>query len=167
MLNRRQLLSRLAGVVTATSCAGVVLPGLLSQRAIAADHQESQLIYLSPIKSNGALSSCQAEVWYVQHNSAMYVVTAADAWRTRAIAMGLTKTRIWVGDVGMWQSSEGRYKALPSLTASASNVTGSDEQTRLLTLFGNKYASEWSRWGPRFRNGLADGSRVLLRYQPS
>ena len=37
---------------------------------------------------------------------------------------------------------------------------------RALEAFGAKYADEWGSWGPRFRDGLADGSRVLLRYRP-
>jgi hypothetical protein len=36
-----------------------------------------------------------------------------------------------------------------------------------LAAFGAKYSEEWSKWEPRFRKGLADGSRVLVRYRPS
>lgn len=128
---------------------------------------ESPLIYLSPIKSNGALSACQAEVWYVQDGADMCVVTAADAWRTRAIGQGLTDTQVWVGDVGLWQGSNGAYKQLPSLRATASLEQDAVSHARLLTLFGQKYVSEWGTWGPRFQEGLADGSRAMLRYAPT
>jgi len=128
---------------------------------------ESHLIYISPFKSDGALSRCQAEVWYVQDGADMYVVTASNAWRARAISRGLQRTQVWVGDVGQWQRSGGRYKNLPALQASGSRIDDAVEQVRLLEKFGAKYSDEWGTWGPRFRNGLADGSRVMLRYQPA
>ena len=31
-----------------------------------------------------------------------------------------------------------------------------------LAAFGEKYPDEWDKWEPRFRKGLADGSRVLV-----
>ncbi len=145
---------------------GLLLAGTaLPWTALAAD--ESELIYLSPLKSNGDLSSCQAEVWYVQDGSNMYVVTASSAWRARAIAQGLSRTQVWVGDVGPWQRSGGSYKNLPAMQANGSRVEDAAEHARLLEKFGAKYASGWDSWGPRFRNGLADGSRVMLRYQPA
>ena len=129
--------------------------------------EEAHLIYISPLKTDGALSRCQAEVWYVRDGADMVVVTAADAWRARAIAGGLKQTQVWVGDVGQWQRSGGRYKKLPGLVANGGFVEDAVEQVRLLEKFGGKYADEWGTWGPRFRNGLADGSRVMLRYQPA
>ena len=141
--------------------AGAALPGALQAAA------ESHLIYLSPLKSNGQLSRCQAEVWFVQDGADMYVVTANNAWRARAIAQGLQQTQVWVGDVGQWQSSDGRYKNLPNMTASGEQIDDVQTHARLLDIFGRKYADEWGSWGPRFKRGLADGSRVLLRYSPA
>ena len=90
-----------------------------------------------------------------------------NAWRARAIGRGLAKSQVWVGDVGQWQRSDGKYKNLPSLVANGSQVDDALEHVRVLEIFGGKYADEWGTWGPRFRNGLADGSRVLLKYQPA
>ena len=145
---------------SALLAAGALLPGI-GQAA-----QQSPLIYISPFKSNGALSRCQAEVWFVQDNQQFYVVTAQDAWRAEAVRQGLTQTQIWVGDVGQWQRSDGRYKQLPKLQAQAELVQDASAHARLLETFGAKYASEWGSWGPRFERGLADGSRVMLRYTP-
>ena len=145
---------------------GALVAGAAMVPGVLRAEREPHLIYLSPLKSNGALSRCQAEVWYVQDGSDMYVVTANNAWRARAVGKGLTKTQVWVGDVGQWQSSGGKYKELPAMQANASQVDDPAEHARLLTKFGAKYSSEWSSWGPRFKRGLADGSRVLLRYQP-
>jgi len=71
--------------------------------------RDSSLIYLTPIKSDGQESSCQAE---------------------------------------------------------ATVVIDKSVEEKALQLLGDKYSMEWIVWGPRFRKGLADGSRVMLRYRP-
>ena len=140
---------------------------LLASIAQPAWAQESDLIYLSPIKSDGGLSSCQAEIWYVFDGSDYYVVTGAGAWRARAITKGLTQAQIWVGNVGRWQQADEKWLQLPSFMASASIAEDPATHERLLTIFGRKYADEWGSWGPRFKKGLADGSRVMLKYSPA
>ena len=152
-LTRRSLIAAAAAVPAVT----------LLSRVSWADEQ-SPLIYITPIKSNGEESACQAEVWYLGDGDNMYVVTDATAWRAKAVGLGLTSARIWVGDVGLWQKSDGKYKDLPQVNAGASLETDAAEHARLLELFGQKYTAEWAKWGPRFSNGLADGSRVMLKY---
>ncbi len=127
----------------------------------------SPLIYLSPIKTNGGVSRCQAEVWYAALGERMYVVTDAKAWRARAVQQGLTQATIWVGDVGLWQRSDGKYKQLPSFQANGALADDATEHDAVLQHMSRKYAAEWDTWGPRFRKGLADGSRVMLRYAPA
>ncbi|MFT7220673.1 MAG: hypothetical protein ACI8Z1_002292 [Candidatus Azotimanducaceae bacterium] len=126
---------------------------------------ESDLIYLSPIKAGGNLSRCQAEVWFVMLGANAYVITRRDSWRARAPRLGVDQTKIWVGDLGVWKRAN--YQALPTLNATASQVAEQDVTNAVLEQLSVKYASEWRKWGPRFRNGLADGSRVVLRYQLS
>lgn len=125
----------------------------------------SALVYISPIKSNGNLSKCQAEVWFVSDGQDYFVVCQASAWRARAVRAGLD-AQLWLGDVGVWTRSGGRYKELPSVVASTNFVEDKATQDRMLQIFGRKYADEWGSWGPRFRNGLADGSRVMIEYSP-
>ena len=161
MQTRRNYLKAAAAIM-----AGVLAPRVLSDSSrLPAAARTSDLIYLTPIQTNGRESSCQAEVWFVTERDDLYVITAADAWRARAARSGLEQTRIWVGDVGEWDDSA-RYKALPEVMASASIVGDEDTHARVLDIFGDKYPVQWLVWGPRFRKGLADGSRVLLRYEP-
>jgi hypothetical protein len=129
--------------------------------------EESDLIYLTPLKSDGSESRCQGEVWFARHEADLFVVTSSDAWRARAVERGLTRTRVWVGDVGVWSSSGGRYRTLPKVGADASIVTEADVHDAVLDVMGDKYRMSWLVWGPRFRSGLADGSRVMLRYRPA
>jgi len=164
MLTRRRILAAGAGVFAAAGFAWRATAedaGSLQKNLL-----ESELIYLTPIRTDGNDSRCQAEVWFVHHESDLYVVTAAEAWRAQAIDRGLARTRIWVGDVGQWGDSDGRYRELPQIEAVASRVEDAESQNAVLDAMGGKYRVEWFVWGPRFRNGLADGSRVMLKYQP-
>ncbi len=129
--------------------------------------EASEVIYVTPIRSNGTESRCQAEVWFANIGTTMYVVTGVDAWRSQAIRQGLTSSRIWVGDLGVWADINGRYKSLPMVNAVGSIETDPIAQARALDAMGDKYPLAWVLWGPRFRNGLSDGSRVMLRYRPA
>ena len=129
--------------------------------------QKSPLAYISPLKSDGNESRCHAEIWFVADGDDLVVVTAADGWRARAVKAGLGKARAWVGDHGVWTVSKGAYKQSPSCVADASVESDPANHARLLSVFGEKYPDGWGKWGPRFENGLKDGSRVMIRYRPS
>ena len=159
MISRRTLL----GSAVATA---FVSPFVRGNDALQTAMAESQLIYLTPLQSSGAESRCQAEIWYALHEGAMYLVTQTDAWRSEAIRQGLDRARIWIGDVGNWRRADERYRNLPVVEATGSVEMDSARREQVLTAMGEKYADEWPTWGPRFRNSLADGSRVMLKYQP-
>ena len=171
MIGRRRILKAATGLV-----AFGLLPGALRAAApnapiagpdaLAALLAGTDLVYLTTLRRDGSESRCQAEVWFVADSTDIFVVTAAGAWRARAVAAGLPQTRIWVGDLGVWTRTEGRNRDLPQVDASAEIVTAPAEHERVLALFGSKYPVSWVLWGPRFRKGLADGSRVMLRYRP-
>ncbi|MEZ5557870.1 MAG: hypothetical protein R3E86_04905 [Pseudomonadales bacterium] len=136
------------------------------EQTLAAALDTSDLVYLTPLRSDGEESRCHAEVWFVHVDGAVFVVTASDAWRAEAVRRGLERARIWVGDLGVWTRIGDRYRALPALEASAALVSDAAERERVLEACGSKYRLSWLVWGPRFRNGLADGTRVMLRYRP-
>ena len=162
--NRRRHLQGLGALL-----GGSVLLGGIAGRAgaasLPADADRSALIYITPIKRNAQESTCQGEVWFMREGDDLYVVTQADAWRARAIASGQDVARIWVGDVGVWTRNP-EYRELPSLLAKGSLVTDPAVHASMLDKFGGKYTDEWPAWGPRWQTGLADGSRVMIRYQP-
>ena len=151
---------------TATALGGMSLVNPTLANPIATGLRTSDLVYLSPIKSNGDESACQAEIWFAYDGASIYVCTDSESWRATAPTLGLAMTRIWVGDLGQWQDTEGQYKNLPALVAKASIESSREEQTRVLELFGDKYRISWLVWGRRFRKGLADGSRTMVKYQP-
>ncbi len=164
---RRQVLA--AG---ASAIAGVLLPArLFAQPAAAAAATaalaDSPLIYITPLHRDGRESTCQSEVWFVPDGTNVYVVTAHDAWRARALEKGLKRAHVWVGDVGVWKRSDGAYRKLPGMEVQGELIDDKATHQRVLDLYGDKYSLEWVMWGPRFRSGLADGSRVMLHYTPA
>jgi hypothetical protein len=137
-------------------------------KAAQAAIETSKLIYISPLKSEGKESSCHAEVWFHKDGSDLLVVTKEELWRSQAVKRGFDRARIWVGDHGVWKRSNGAFRNAPSFLAQAEHISSDAEAVgRTLKAMGTKYAGEgWSTYGPRFKEGLADGSRVLLRYRP-
>ncbi len=145
-----------------------VIPKLVfAEGDIKSAMRSSALIYLTPIQSNGDESRCQAEVWFVQDGIDMYVCTSSKSWRAQAPARGLNRARIWVGDLGAWKKTKGKYKELPHVEAEATVVIDDAMTQKALDLFGDKYPLQWIVYESRFRNGLADGSRSMLRYRPT
>lgn len=130
--------------------------------------EKSNLIYITPIKSDGNESACHAEVWFYADGADLLVVTKQELWRSQAVKRGLDRARIWVGDFGVWKRSKGAYRTAPTFLAQVEHISSDAEAVeRTLEGMAVKYADEgWSTYGPLFKEGLADGSRVLLRYRP-
>jgi hypothetical protein len=129
--------------------------------------QSSQLVYISPLKTDGGESHCHGEVWFFWDQGAVVIGTSEGTWKARALAKGLSGARIWVGDFDRGQKGpEGPFRKGPSFLASAEWDTDPATFERLFEAFGKRYADEWGKWGPRFRSGYADGSRILIRYTP-
>ena len=156
----------LAGISLAPAVPLLTRAARAGEPATAADKlRTSRLVYLTPIKSDGEESQCKAEIWFVHDAGNVYVVTPPDAWRAEAVRQGLTRARIWVGDFGVWTQSDGAFRDAPEFMATASIETDAAVHAGILEVMGSKYADTgWSRWGPRFQEGLVDGSRVMIRY---
>jgi len=166
MTNRRRILEGAA--------LGVALFVAVPMRRALADGDpltkaldKSDVLYLTPIKSNGQESKCHAEVWFAHVNGAIYVCSEAKTWRARAVQKGLTKARVWVGEYGPWQKANGAFKKAPTVDVTASLVTAADQQAPVLDVMGDKYKMSWLRWGPEFKDGLKSGKRVLIEYRPA
>jgi hypothetical protein len=154
----------------AAGTAGLLLPRLARadhhEGALAAAMTASPLVYVSPLKKDGAESTCHGEVWFAPDGKDVLVVTGSKGWRARALSGGLDRARLWVGDFGVWKQADGKWKEAPTFDAKVTQEKEAAAHTSALALFGKKYPKEWDKWGPRFAEGLADGSRVLLRYTP-
>lgn len=169
--SRRSFCQRIA---SGTAVAGTLLTGAGAARAEEAGATldalraaaDTDLIYIANERADGALGRCQAEVWFAPSGGELVVVTDASSWRVKMAQRPGATARIWVGDVGRWQRADGAWRALPSLRASVRQDDDPAFAAAALDQFGRKYPASWLLWGPRFRNGLADGSRKLLRFTP-
>lgn len=126
---------------------------------------KSGLIYLTPLHARGRESQCQGEVWFVYHKEDVFVCTPATTWRAEAMRRGYRRAKIWIGEFGPWKSAEKSYRSALYLELKGKFETDAAMHSEVLGVFGSKYRAKWDKWGPRFSDGLADGSRVMLRYQ--
>jgi hypothetical protein len=166
LIRRREfLLAALAGALAPRALARAAAGGPALETAL----EESGLVYVSPLRSDGRESTCHGEVWFAWLDGAVVLITARDGWKARAVARGLDRARIWVGDHGTWKRLVGRNEAFreaPSFDARAAFAKDAALLERLIAVYERKYPGEIGRWRGRFQEGFADGSRVLIRYTP-
>jgi hypothetical protein len=115
----------------------------------------SQYVYIASTRKDGTLSK-PAEIWFLWHRGAVYVATPKTAWRVRRIEAGRPQAKIWVG------KPDG-----PSFVATGALVKSPEINAVMFETFAKKYADHWKSYEERFRTGLKDGSRVLVRYTPN
>ena len=132
--------------------------------------ERSPFVYISPLREQGLESRCHAELWYAWLDGAVVVTVAREGWKARALARGLDRARIWVGDHGRWKTWYGgrneAFREAPHFDARGEQIDDADVFERLLAAYDVKYPDEIDEWRDRMRRGQADGSRVLLRYTP-
>jgi hypothetical protein len=122
--------------------------------------EKAPLVYISPLKRNGAESRCHGEVWYFMDGGDVVIGTNPGRWKGRALEQGLDRARLWV------PKGSGDFRAGHSFVGRASIDSDPATFDRLLARYAQKYPDEWKTWGPRFEKGRADGTRVLIRYRP-
>lgn len=131
--------------------------------------ETSPYVYISPLRSDGSESRCHGEVWYGWIDDSIVVNTAPDRWKATAIAKGLDRARIWVGDYGRWKKLTGtneKFRAGPSFEARAEVAKSPGLIDVLLAQYDVKYPDEIASWRDKMKHGVTDGTRVLLRYRP-
>lgn len=132
--------------------------------------EESPYVYISPLRRDGSESTCHGELWYAWMDGAVVVTVAKDRWKATALARGLDRARIWVGDHGRWKTWYGgtdeSFRKAPSFVARAEQVRDPGLIEPLLARYEEKYPAEIADWRDAMREGSADGSRILIRYTP-
>jgi hypothetical protein len=163
-LTRRELLR--SGALTFGAVA--LLPRVLhaaAEPAWLAAAKTSPLVYVSPLKKDGAESRCHGEVWFFLDGGDVVLATSVKSWKARALGLGRKQARVWVGDFGSYAGAKDEVSAAPSFLADASLDRDPAVFARLLAAYGTKYPDEWDKWKPRFEQGYGDGSRVVIRYK--
>jgi hypothetical protein len=114
----------------------------------------AKYIYIASTRKDGSLGK-PAEIWFRKHDGAVYVGTSPESWRARRIGWGRPQAKIWIG------SREG-----PSFEARGTIVREPDQVTPFCDAIAKKYPDSWPKYEKRFREGLKDGQRVMIRYAP-
>jgi hypothetical protein len=123
--------------------------------------EKAPLVHISPLKRDGSESRCHGEVWYFVDRGDVVIGTHPERWKGRAVKQGLDRARLWV------PKSAGDFRAGYTFVARASLDSDPATFDRLLARYAQKYPEEWGVWGPRFKKGRGDGTRVLIRYSPT
>jgi hypothetical protein len=114
----------------------------------------SKYVYIQSTRKDGKLSK-PAEIWFMPYKGAVWVASPVTTYRVKRIQAGQTKAKIAVG------KSDG-----PSFNAKGSLVKDPEANKVMFEAFAKKYASDWSSYEKQFRDGLANGSRALIKYEP-
>ncbi len=131
--------------------------------------EKSEFVYVSPLLRGGRESTCHAEVWYAWLDETVVLITARSTWKGEALARGLDRARIWVGDHGRWKgwfSNNEDFRRAPHFEARATIDPDAALLERLMTIYARKYPEEFSDWEDDMRSGFASGERVIVRYAP-
>jgi hypothetical protein len=115
----------------------------------------SRYVYIATERKAGGYGT-PAEIWFMWDRGAVWVASPPTTWRVKRIRARRPHARIAVG------TKEG-----PSFTATGSLVRDPAVYERLFTTYAKKYPDGWPQYESRFREGLKDGSRVLIRYAPT
>ncbi len=121
---------------------------------IQAGLRDSSYVYLASQRKDGAFGE-PAEIWFMFAEGAVWVGTRKSSWRAKRIRAGRPAATIAVG------TREG-----PTLTATGAIVKDEKMYATMFRTFAKKYPSGWRKHEEGFRTGFADGSRVLIRYDP-
>ncbi|HEY2387331.1 MAG TPA: hypothetical protein VGK30_10240 [Candidatus Binatia bacterium] len=111
-------------------------------------------VYISTQRKDGSFGK-PAEIWFMWHDGAVWVGTPPTTWRVKRIKHKRPNAKIAVG------KPDG-----PSFEAVGSIVKDAKIADLLRETYAKKYPDRWPGFAERFKAGLADGSRVLVRYVP-
>jgi hypothetical protein len=142
----------------AAALAAVALTVPVTVLALDADLEKalrsSTYVYISTERKDQSFGK-PAEIWFLFHQGAIWVASPPTTWRVKRIKAGRSKAKIAVG------KPEG-----PSFRAIGSLSKDTSVHEVMFKTFAEKYADRWKGYEQRFRDGLKDGSRVLIKYDP-
>jgi hypothetical protein len=84
------------------------------------------------------------------------VVSPPTTYRVKRIQAGQTQAKVAIG------KADG-----PSFNAKGSIVKDPEVNKAVFETYAKKYSNDWKSYEQRFRDGLANGSRVLIKYEPA
>lgn len=114
----------------------------------------STYVYIASKRKDGSFGK-PSEIWFMYQDGAVWVASPTTTWRARRIKANRAKARIAVG------KPDG-----PTFKAKGSIVKDTAVYDEMYRTFAKKYPDGWPKYEQQFRKGLADGTRVLIKYAP-
>jgi len=111
-------------------------------------------VYIATQRKDGSFGK-PAEIWFMYHDGAVWVGTPPTTWRVKRIKHHRPNAKIAVG------KPDG-----PSFAAVGSIVTDPKVADLLFETYAKKYPDRWPGYAQKFKDGIKDGSRVLVKYVP-
>jgi hypothetical protein len=138
----------------ATILAARPLPATELPAAVRDALASSTYVYIATQRKDGSFGK-PAEIWFMWYEGAVWVGTPPTTWRVKRIKHKRPNARIAVG------KPDG-----PSFDAVGSIVKDAKVAEHLFETYAKKYPDRWPAYERRFRDGMKDGSRVLVKYVP-
>jgi len=151
----KQATRTLALVACALGFLAYATPARALSPELEAALEKATYVYIATNRKDDSYGA-PAEIWFMYHEGAVWVASPTTTWRVRRIRAGRPKARIAVGSV------DG-----PTFAATGSIVTDPALHNVMFRTFASRYPQGWPEYEDRFRKGLADGTRVLMKYQPT
>ena len=152
---RLRISKLLLGMVLALAAFGARTPAAELPQGTKDALANSKYAYIATTRKDGHLGK-PAEIWFLYHNGAVYVASPPPTWRARRIKAGRTQAKIAVG------KPDG-----PSFMATGAIVNEPDVHPVMFGTYAKKYADDWPKFEEKFRTGLKDGGRLLIKYTPA
>jgi hypothetical protein len=114
----------------------------------------AKYVYIATQRKDGSFGK-PAEIWFMWHDGAVWVGTPPTTWRVKRIKHKRPNAKIAVG------KADG-----PSFDAVGSIVKDAKVADLLRETYAKKYSDRWPGFAEKFKEGLKDGSRVLVKYVP-
>ncbi len=111
-------------------------------------------VYIATPRKDGSFGK-PAEIWFMYHEGAVWVGTPPTSWRVKRIRHHRPNAKVAVG------KPDG-----PSFDAVGSVVNDPKTAELLFATYAKKYPDRWPGYAQKFKDGMKDGSRVLVRYVP-
>jgi hypothetical protein len=154
MIRRRDALKLLVLALLTATCTR--RPSLAGAPAGSLEEQlaSSTYVYIATQRKDGSFGK-PAEIWFLHHEGAVWVGTPPTTWRVKRIKAGRTAAKIAVG------KPDG-----PSFDAVGALIDDPKVAEVMFAIYAKKYPDRWPGYEQRFRDGMKDGSRVLVKYTP-
>jgi len=116
--------------------------------------ESAKYVYIATQRKDGSYGK-PAEIWFLYHDGAVWVGSPPTTWRVKRINHHRPNAKIAVG------KPDG-----PSFEAMGSIVKDPKVADAMFATYAKKYPDRWPGYEQKFRDGMKDGSRVLVKYTP-